>query len=129
MERAQDFKEMKCQIVAVSVNKIPDSGREWIQKTHTSFSLLQNPSADLYLTLGMRRRLKTIVTLRIMEGFVERHMSAGAPLPKLYEGDDLLTSGTDIMVDFDRKLLYMYSQEKYSSRPDVQDLLHSLKTY
>ena len=93
-----------------------------METTKSTFSLLLNPSRQLFLHLGMRRRFKTVVTIPIIIGFAEK-MISGMPSPSLYEGDELLTMGADIIVDQEGKLLYVFHQEKYTERPSVDDLL------
>lgn len=59
-------------------------------------------------------------------GFVEKRI-AGNASPSLYKGDDLLMMGTDIILDQEGKLVYVFHQELYTDRPHVEDLLQVLK--
>lgn len=92
-----------------------------MENTKSPFTLLLNPSKLLFRRLGIRQQFKTVVSIPIIMGFVEKWKS-GIPPPSLYEGDDLLMMGADIIVDQDGKLLYVFHQEKYFERPNVEDL-------
>ena len=129
MDSAQRFQEQgECQIVAVAINQFEESGREWLETTKSPCTLLLNPSKLLFLHLGIRRRLKTVVTIPTIMGFVEKRVT-GIPIPTLHKGDDLLTMGADIIVDQEGKLLYVFHQEKYFDRPNVEDLLASFRQF
>ena len=62
-----------------------------------------------------------------MYAYAERKMIHGIPFPKFkYEGDDPFIMGGDFIVRNDGKVVYAFHQTT-PERPDVQDLLTSLK--
>ena len=126
MAVAQDFEKGKCQVVAIAINQFQESGLKWLETTNSPFSLFLNPSTLLFLHLGIRRQFKTVITIPIIMGFVEKRI-AGITGPSLYKGDDLLMMGTDIIVDQEGKLVYVFHQELYTDRPHVEDFLQVIK--
>ncbi len=95
MAKTQELEERKCRVVVVAINQFQESGRKWLETTNSPFFLLLNPSSHLYLHLGIRRQFKTVVSIPIIVGFVEKKIS-GIRGPSLFKGDDLLMMGADI---------------------------------
>ena len=60
-----------------------------------------------------------------MHVYAERRMK-GLPFPERYEGDDPFILGGDVIVRKDGKVIYAFRQNS-AQRPDVQDILSSLK--
>ena len=60
-----------------------------------------------------------------MHVYAERRMK-GLPFPERYEGDDPFILGGDVIVRKDGKVVYAFRQNS-AQRPDVQDILSSLK--
>ena len=60
-----------------------------------------------------------------LHSYAERKMK-GLPFPKPYDGDDTFIMGGDFIVRNDGKIVYAFHQTT-PERPDVQDILSSLK--
>ena len=81
----------------------------------------------MYRQLGLRRIASIIGSNFGMYAYAERKMIHGIPFPKFeYEGDDPFIMGGDFIVRNDGKVVYAFHQTT-PERPDVQDLLSSLK--
>ena len=61
-----------------------------------------------------------------MHLYAERKITKGLQFPRLYDGDDPFIMGGDFVVRNDGKVVYAFHQTT-PQRPDVQDILSSLK--
>ena len=105
---------------------IQESGRKWLEFTEHTFPLLLDINRELYRRLGLGRSVAGVWSVAVITNYAEEKL-ADVPAAPRYPGDDLHTMGGDFIVDSDGKVVYAYLSKSSQDRPDVSELLDSLK--
>lgn len=121
----EQFRDHYCEVVVVA-RGILESGRKWLEFTEHSFPLLLDIDRELYRCLGLGRSVAGVWTMAALTSYAEEKL-ANVPATPRYPGDDLHTMGGDFIVDSAGTVVYAYLSKNSQDRPDVDELLDSLR--
>lgn len=123
--QVEQFSELNCEVVVVA-RGVREDGLKWLETTGYTFPLLLDINRELYNCFGLGRSVAGVWTIAAITGYAEEKL-AGIPTAPHYPGDDLHTMGGDFIVDSAGKPVYIYCSKTSQDRPDVSELLTSLR--
>ena len=123
--QVEQFGELNCEVVVVA-RAVREDGLKWLETTGYTFPLLLDINRELYKCFGLGRSVAGVWTIAAIIGYAEEKL-AGIPSAPHYPGDDLHTMGGDFIVDSAGKPVYIYCSKTSQDRPDVCELLTSLR--
>ena len=127
VEHREELKQLGCKVVIV-VWSTQEAAKKWMDIHGFPFAVAIDTHFEFYRELGLRRSVMKTLKLEIMAKYAAKTVTntpIGPSPPEPIE-EYFLMAG-DYIADSSGKLTYAYNAQHAHDRPNIEDILSSLK--